>query len=155
MSSSLFGNLGAAAAGFKPYVPFNLRSDNGNCSNSPISSAAAPSSTSNSPKGAAALYPSSPSLPQPLSKNQRRRRNKAARPQPPPPPPPPPIYQPAIFPPDYLPGYLENWMHTFNPIYVNAPFLRRNPVSSNNFNFEGNKEKWLRERGWGWSALLA
>ena len=31
----------------------------------------------------------------------------------------------------------------------------RTVVSNNNFDYEGDMERWLRERGWGWTALLA
>ena len=34
-------------------------------------------------------------------------------------------------------------MNSYNPAFVNAP-----PVSSNNFNFGGDIERWDRERGW-------
>ena len=89
-----------------------------------------------------------------LSRNQRRRRNKAANkstPQPPPPPPPAPIYQPAVFPPHYLPGYLENWMNTYNPALAHVPPPHRRAVR-NNFDYGGDVERWARERGLGLSA---
>ena len=151
-TSSLFVSLGHLVD-HAPYVPFNWRGDNSNWS------CKTPTSIQQPSVAAAAAYPSPPSMPQPLSRNQRRRRNKAAKnstPQPPPPPPPPtPIYQPATFPEDFMPGYLGHWMNSYNPALAHAPPPRRRAVSSNNFNFEGNKEKWLRERGWGWTALLA
>ena len=162
---SLFAHLGASAADFTPYVPFGWRNKTNwrphkfaSSSTSSTSSAAA-----GAPAGAAAAtapnsyitYPSPPSTAQPLSRNQRRRRNKAARnstPQPPPPPPPAPIYQPAAFPENYLPGYLEQWMNQYNP-YL-APPPRRRAVS-NDFNYDGDIERWLRVRGLGWTAPLA
>ena len=117
------------------------------------------STTAAAPARAAAAtaitYPSPLSMPQPLSRNQRWRRNKAARnsltPQPPPPPPPAPIYQPATFPDNYLGKYLETWMNSYNPAFAHAPPPRRRVVSSN-FNYDGDIERWVRERGWGLTA---
>ena len=73
---SLLSHLGASAADFKPYVPFGWR----NMTNwRPPSSTT--STAAGAPAGAAAAtaitYPSPPSMPQPLSRNQRRRQNKA------------------------------------------------------------------------------
>ena len=153
---SLLPHLGASAADFTPYVPFAWRnSSNRRPPSSTISTAGAPAGAA---AATAITYPSPPSMPQPLSRNQRRRRNKASRnsttPQPPPPPQPAPIYQPAAFPDDYMPGYLETWMNTYNPAFTHAPPPRRRAVS-NNFNYDGDIERWLRKRGWGWTAPLA
>ena len=147
-SMSLLSHLGASAADFTPYVPFGWRNSI-NCrplsSSSMISTAGAPAGAG----AATAAYPLPPSMPQPLSRNQQRRRNKAARnsttPQPPPPSP-PAIYQPAAFQPNHLPGYLELWMNTYNPVFAHTPPPRRRVVSSN-FNYDGDIERWARERG--------
>ena len=175
---SLFAHLGASAAEFTPYVPFMWRDKkdwhpskfiSSSSSSTTSSSTSSPTTAAGAPAGAAAAtasqpapnsyitYPSPPSMPQPLSRNQRWRRNKAARnsmPQPPPPPPPPPapIYQPAAFTEDYLPGYLQQWMNQYNP-YLASNLDRR--AVSNNFNFGGDIERWHRERGLGWTAPLA
>ena len=156
-SMSLLSHLGASAADFTPYVPFGWRNST-NCR--PPSSTTSSSTAAGAPAGAgaatAATYPSLPSMPQPLSRNQRRRRNKASRNSStqPPPPPPPAIYQPAAFQPNHLPGYLELWMNTYNPVFAHAPPPRRRAVSSN-FNYDGDIERWVRERGWGLTAPLA
>ena len=164
---SLFAHLGASAAEFTPYVPFLWRDKKDWHPSKFISSSSSTTSlaAAGAPAGAAAAtasqpapnsYITYPSPPQPLGRNQRRGRNKAARnsmPQPPPPPPPPaPIYQPAAFTEDYLPGYLQQWMNQYNP-YLARNLDRR--AVSNGFNYDGDAERWLRERGWGWTAPLA
>ena len=143
--ASLFGNLGGPVTDVKPYIPFNLQQQQ--LVLQQIATVAAIVST--------VLIASS--LPQPLSRIQWRRRNKASKPLlSTPQPPPPPAPQPAIFPADYLADYLEHWMNQYNPLLAHAPFPpRQRAVSDNNFNYNGDMERWVREREWGLSAPLA